>query len=387
MSTEELINSLLYEEESTTLDFKSEQYKFVKAQDWEKAELLKDIVAFSNAWRRSDAYILIGVKELKGGKSLIEGISDDLDDAQLQQFIQSKINKPIHFSYLTTEMEGKKVALITIPVQSRPVFLRKDFARLKANTVYVRRGSSTSIALPDEIASMGSSDNGEIKKSPKLKAFIVSGEHDEIQLDSIIQSVLLVKIPGKDEFPTYGEPDYPPQFRHLAITSTLLGGKNKGYYYEFAEYVRQIHSFFALKIGVKNEGNLVARDVRAVVDFQGLPEGSVVFHERRIPERPKPETDVPYLHNFNNAPAIYDLSIKTIPEGYRANFDLGKLQSKDSLVCSEYLCLKITDSCQISASVTIYSDDLEIPEKLNLIINVSAEVKNYSINEIMELSE
>lgn len=55
MSTEELINSLLYEEESTTLDFKSEQYKFVKAQDWEKAELLKDILAFANAWRRSDA--------------------------------------------------------------------------------------------------------------------------------------------------------------------------------------------------------------------------------------------------------------------------------------------------------------------------------------------
>ena len=109
MSTESLINSLLYEEESTTLDFKSEQYKFVKAQDWEKAELLKDIVAFSNAWRRSDAYIVIGVKELKGGRSLIEGISEDLDDAQLQQFIQSKINKPIHFSYLTTEMEGKKI--------------------------------------------------------------------------------------------------------------------------------------------------------------------------------------------------------------------------------------------------------------------------------------
>lgn len=388
MSTEELIDSLLYEEESTTLDFKSEQYKFVKAQNWEKTELLKDIVAFANAWRRSDAYILIGVKEFKGGKSLVEGISDDLDDAQLQQFIQSKINRPIHFSYLTAEVEGKKVALITIPVQSRPVFLIKDFISLKANTVYVRRGSSTSIALPDEIASMGSSDNGEVKKSPKLKAFIVSGEHDEIQLDSIDQSVILAKIPGKDEFPEYGEPDYPPQFRHLTRTSSLLlGGKNKGYYSEFAEYFRQIQSVFALKIGVKNDGNLVARDVRAVVEFQGLPEGSVIFHERQVPDLPKAETGFPHLHNLNRPPAIYDLSIKTIPEGYRANFDFGKLQSKDSLVCSENLFLKITHSYQISASVTIYSDDIEIPEKLNLMINVNAEEKNYSVNEIMELSE
>jgi hypothetical protein len=387
MSTEELIDSLLYEEESTTLDFKSEQYKFVKAQDWEKAELLKDIVAFANAWRRSDAYILIGVKELKGGKSLVEGISDDLDDAQLQQFIQSKINKPIHFSYLTTEVEGKKLALITIPVQSRPVFLKKDFSSLKANTVYVRRGSSTSIALPDEIASMGSSDNGEVKKSPKLKAFIVSGEHDEIQLDSIERSVILANIPGKDEFPKYGEPDYPTQFRQLAIRSSLLGGKNKGYYSEFAEYFRQIQSFFALKIGVKNDGNLVARDVRTVVDFQGLPEGSVIFHERHLPDRPKAETDFLHIRNLNRPPAVYDLSIKTIPEGYRANFDFGKLQSKDSLVCSEHLYLKIPHSCQISASVAIYSDDLEIPEKLNFMINVNAEAKSYSVSEIMELSE
>ena len=132
---------------------------------------------------------------------------------------------------------------------------------------------------------------------------------------------------------------------------------------------------------------MVARDVKAVVDFQGLPEGSVVFHERQLPDRPKAEADFPHLHNLNRPPAVYDLSIKTIPEGYRANFDFGKLQSKDSLVCSEHLCLKITSSCQISASVTIYSDDLEIPEKLNLMINVNAEEKNYSVSEIMELAE
>tara|TARA_R110001592_G_scaffold363341_1_gene684409 strand:- start:23304 stop:23735 length:432 start_codon:yes stop_codon:yes gene_type:complete len=120
MSTKELINNLLYEEESNTLDFKSEQYKFVKAQDCEKAELLKDVIAFSNAWRRTDAYILIGVREVKGGKSQIVGISDDLDDAQLQQFVQSKINKPINFSYITMEIEEKKIAVFHCHVHLIP---------------------------------------------------------------------------------------------------------------------------------------------------------------------------------------------------------------------------------------------------------------------------
>jgi hypothetical protein len=55
--------SLLREEEGPALDFKRDQYRFVDTTDLEKAELLKDILAFTNAWRRTDAYILIGVDE------------------------------------------------------------------------------------------------------------------------------------------------------------------------------------------------------------------------------------------------------------------------------------------------------------------------------------
>lgn len=58
-----LFDRLLYEEESPTLDFKQGQYRFVAATDLEKSELLKDILGFANAWRRSEAYILIGVKK------------------------------------------------------------------------------------------------------------------------------------------------------------------------------------------------------------------------------------------------------------------------------------------------------------------------------------
>lgn len=66
-----LIDELIYEEESATLDFKSKQYLFDGANDYEKSELLKDILAFANAWRRTDAYILIGIEEVKGEKSNI----------------------------------------------------------------------------------------------------------------------------------------------------------------------------------------------------------------------------------------------------------------------------------------------------------------------------
>ena len=67
---DELIENLLYGEEGVDLDFKRDQYKFVKASDEEKGEMLKDIIAFANSWRRSDAFILIGVKEILGHENL-----------------------------------------------------------------------------------------------------------------------------------------------------------------------------------------------------------------------------------------------------------------------------------------------------------------------------
>ena len=47
-----LFEVLLYQNESETLDFKEDQYAFDGATDIQKSELLKDILAFANSWRR-----------------------------------------------------------------------------------------------------------------------------------------------------------------------------------------------------------------------------------------------------------------------------------------------------------------------------------------------
>lgn len=149
-----LLDSLMHEEESNTLDFKRDQYKFIHASDTEKAELLKDILAFCNAFRRADAYIIIGVDEVKGGESIVVGVAELLDDAQIQQFVNGKTQKPIYFSYKNVPFKGKQIALINIPVQQRPIYLKQDYGGLKKNVVYLRRGSSTAEATPEEIADM-----------------------------------------------------------------------------------------------------------------------------------------------------------------------------------------------------------------------------------------
>ena len=84
---------------SLTLDFKQNQYPFERADEADKSELLKDILAFANTTREDTAYILIGVKEVKGKRNQVVGINQSLDDAQIQQFVNSKTQKPVVFSY------------------------------------------------------------------------------------------------------------------------------------------------------------------------------------------------------------------------------------------------------------------------------------------------
>jgi hypothetical protein len=153
--TNELLEQLLHETESPYLDFKRDQYRFVSSTDEEKAELLKDILAFANAWRRTDAFILIGVEEVKGERSIVRGVTWHFDDASLQQFVNSKTQRAIDFSVLTVGIDQQKIDVIRIPVQGRPFYLKKDYAKLKAGVVYFRRGTTTAEANPDEIAAMG----------------------------------------------------------------------------------------------------------------------------------------------------------------------------------------------------------------------------------------
>jgi hypothetical protein len=150
------LTALLRRSESETLDFKSKQYPFARANDEEKSELLKDIVAMANGWKPSDGYILIGVEEKHGGATGLCGADPTLGDSEVQQFVNSKTNRPISFRLEVLQHQGANLTIIHIDKnQKRPIYLIKNFASLKKEAVYIRRGSSTDIAAPDEVAEMG----------------------------------------------------------------------------------------------------------------------------------------------------------------------------------------------------------------------------------------
>jgi len=163
------ISALLQRSEGD-IDFKRDNYRFRNASEEEKSELLKDILALANAWKATDGYIIIGVEENNGKATKIRGIIPELNDNDVQQFVNSKTNRPVAFAVEHAEHADAQLTIIRIlQKQHRPIFLNNRDGRLEKNVAYIRYGSSTDEASPDEIAEMAKQELAASSPNVKLR--------------------------------------------------------------------------------------------------------------------------------------------------------------------------------------------------------------------------
>ena len=154
------LTKLLRSSESETLDFKRDQYPFAGADQAAKSELLKDIVAFANSWKSSDAFILVGVEEADGRLKEVVGVDDILADHSVQQFVDSLTNNRVSFNIESFTYNGKQLMAVRIKQsQQRPIYLKQGYGKLSKESVYIRHGSSTAVATLDEIVDMVKADS------------------------------------------------------------------------------------------------------------------------------------------------------------------------------------------------------------------------------------
>ena len=160
----DFIKVLCKECESSSLDYKRGQYAFEKASDWEKSEILKDVLAMANAEREGVARILIGVDERTDRTGKIVGIDavDVIDDSKLHQFVNSKTNREVAFGSVVVPLDdgsGRVVQVLELPDcrAARPFYAKAQFGHVAANAVYMRDGSSTKVASPERVREMGES--------------------------------------------------------------------------------------------------------------------------------------------------------------------------------------------------------------------------------------
>jgi len=129
-----------YENESTNLDFKREQYR---KENY--INLIKDIMAMTNAAITGPRYIVMGVKHKTDGTKEYYSVSNLNDQADIENLIQANIEPTIKFQYFPLTLEGKQLAVIKIdePIDP-PYMMKKDYKGLKKGDIYIRKGSKQS---------------------------------------------------------------------------------------------------------------------------------------------------------------------------------------------------------------------------------------------------
>lgn len=375
MDDETLIETLLYKGEGTTLDYKVQQYPHDGATPEAKGELLKDILAFANAWRQEDAYILIGISD----SGELVGLDKDLDDARLQQFINGKTNSPIHFSYRSLTFKDYKLGLYTIGVQERPIYAKQAYGKVLADTVYVRRGSSTAIANPEEIAKMGAD---RVQKSqthtPNLSLQFVGS--DDMPIDSIDFNYRNIIIEDQNNLPDLEK----QTARWMFDTTYDMDHTNSDYYRELAPYIQQHEGIFGFRLKLTNSGTNFAAVVRIYLSIP-IAEELQIIEKLDILERPKRKSSIfDAIHHNKVAPINFSrrgVSITKEREFYTAVFSMGKIQSGETLTTDCIYLVRPPQSLKL-ITVRILSDQLREPIALDVPVVINKQDTLCTFNDL-----
>jgi len=354
----QLLEELLHEEESSSLDFKREQYRFEADDDEDRSEVLKDILAFANAWRRVDAYILVGVEEVKGGRSKIHGIANHIDDSIWQQFINSKTQRPIEFSYEAFSIEGKIIGIFRIPPQRRPLYCKKSFGKVKANEVYIRRGSSTAIADPDEIATMGDivAENG--TREPILEVeFANVNLRKELGCNLSLDCQFLVPMSSPKR-----------QGSHFMMAAEIVDVFSDNNYSEkLIQHVATISPLKALGFRVHNRSEFPAMDVRIEVSVERR-EGLWILDENDYPSPPSRG-----LIDMSRSPLIHrpNPMIRVTKHGTQWSLvaRFGKIQPQAVNWSDDVFYIASAKPLKLEVTARLFADNLHKPKIIPLQIH------------------
>lgn len=397
--TPEQLEQLFYEEESSTLDFKRVQYVFSRATEDDKSELLKDILGFVNCWRRSDAFIVIGVEEVQGRRNVVHGICDHLQDHSLQQFVNNLTNRPVQFGYEACELEGMQVGVIRIELQKRPIYLKRDYGKLKKGEVYVRRGSSTDPtkpADPDEIAHMGSEQNVGAKEASLVVEF-AELDRERALGEQIEWAAEYCEVPSAKEIPKLSERSSGPirlpggQTIHIPDLSSLdiHDRLNPQYYQELASYVFTSRLVRKSRLVVTNTGDAPANDVRLEICV-AHGSGFGILRWSDIPDTPKSRKslmDMAAMKHFRPAfQRIGAVDIEKTEHETKVEIDCGNLQPGRK-VWSDEFHLAVINSGKVKIQGHLYAANLPQPQSFILSINAQITQTIMTVGELVALDE
>lgn len=365
-----LLEELLNEDESAALDFKRNQYPL--SNDDQKGELIKDVLAMANAFRRATAFILIGVDDVKGGRSIVVGVTEHLKDADLQQLINSKTNRAVTFAYLAYPFEGKQVGILEIGPQARPIFLRKSFGKLDASAVYLRHGSSTAVADADDVARMAIADAG-VARAP-APAFEIDWTdlYEREPLGSVIKPetvVLTPKLDAKSLMPSVDN------FRSSYASILGVRGMDEDYYQRVINYTYKENVLSFQGLCVRNTSGTAAQDVLLKCRIPKT-NGLKLYDGDDRPELPHKYGYIPPIRSIVDQLAKRpDPHVASYPDHWEIGIQFGTILPRETVWTTDVLLVGATRELRVDFPFELYASNLPTPLPFPLSIEFNPAVR------------
>jgi predicted HTH transcriptional regulator len=113
-----------------------------------RGTLLKDLLALANAPGDSVRHLVYGVKDQISTRHVV-GVSHQVDDAELRDWIRNAIEPSIKFVYDPFEYDSKQVAVFTLyPTKDRPYVAAEDMGKkFHKGQVWYRDGTQNRVAV------------------------------------------------------------------------------------------------------------------------------------------------------------------------------------------------------------------------------------------------
>ena len=371
LESSNFVERLLYQSEGEGLDFKKEQYAFDGATDEQKSELLKDVLAFANSWRQGDAYIVIGVQAMVGDRHILVGTEKHFDDAQLQQFVNSKTNRKIKLSYEVHLCEGKKIGIIRISEQERPIYAKARFGKVEKEIVYYRLGSSTAVAKPEDIARMGR-DSVPNRQQPIL--MLQFADHQSrTDLGTCLDLWSIAYEGGATQLPDASEKKGNLLFEPLNLSQEV----NREYWRDKEEYLRTRALLKPVCFVIRNQSGSLAEGVRVEV-VGSSTDGISILNEDDLPRKPAYRRFDNLSRNLRIGPQSRQgpkTEVEHYGNGWTLTVNFGNVQPKSHVWTMEPFYIGSASRTCLELEASIYADNLPEPQKTTLTIRFVIEKK------------
>lgn len=267
------------------------------------------------------------------------------------------------------------VGVICIPKQARPLYALEAFGVVDAGVVYVRRGSSTATALPDEIAAMGADSAGAQRPQAdvRFKFFDSAGG----PLDGKVHEIRVPVFPNK-------LPDLAPAQGPFGTRMSALP-INRDYWRQLAAWVRTRKQAVPVELRVENKSPFALTDCEVHIEAF-LDEVPVELRVGGKDASAPYDTFMPDLTNIRRAWDKDYVDEKSGAEGTAVVVAWGKVLPGATRISEKQFSVFPAANGTIRMTATLYAAELPEPITTELGFQVSAETEEWTFERLRVIS-